>query len=78
VKLEDLLECSADRLEALNDQELEAILLPYFPKTRPEMVARSEPKRAEVKPLSAAEQEKLKRRQRAEQLVAQFGIKLVK
>ena len=77
MKLEELLECSADKLESLSDSELEAILLTYFPKTRPEMAPRVE-KKPIAKVLSPAEQEKARRRAKAEQLVASFGINLVK
>ena len=38
----ELLTYSADRLEALSDSELEAILKPYFPLTRPEEQKKSD------------------------------------
>jgi hypothetical protein len=76
MKLEELLECSADKIESLSDKDLEAILLPYFPKTRPEMVVREERKEAKPKVLSPEEVSKIAKRKRAEELVRRMGIKL--
>ena len=35
--IEQLLECSADKLEAMSDNELNSYLSPYFVVTRPEL-----------------------------------------
>jgi hypothetical protein len=73
--MEELLECPASKLEALSDKDLEALLLPYFPKTRPELVAREKPKAVE-KPKTQEELTKIAKRKRAEELMARMGIKL--
>ena len=79
MKLEELLECSADKLEALDDAQLEALLKPYFPLTRPELqVNRTERKPVQQKLMSPEEMAKAAKRKRAEALIAQFGIKLNK
>lgn len=42
MKLEDLADFTAAQLEALSDKQLEEILKPHFPNTRPEMVVKKE------------------------------------
>ena len=74
--LDDLVECPASKLEALSDKELEAILLPYFPKTRPDMVPRYTEAKKPARVLTLEEQTKLAKRKRTEQMLAQFNIKL--
>lgn len=41
--LEELADNTADKLEALSQEQLEAILKPYFPQTRPEIVQVNRP-----------------------------------
>ena len=40
MNLEELLDCSAEQLEALSDEELTRFFEPYFSITRPEQVSR--------------------------------------
>jgi len=40
--IEQLLECSAEKLEAMSDTELNSYLSPFFPITRPEMQSKTE------------------------------------
>lgn len=46
--IEDLAELTSDKLKALSNDELTAILSPYFTVTRPELVVRKTPERQQA------------------------------
>lgn len=56
--LEELLDCSADKLMAMTDKELEEFFMPWFHITRPEQAARKSSASAVV--VSPEQQLKLK------------------
>lgn len=64
--LEELLNCSAEKLQAMTDQQLEDYFRPYFAVTRPEQAARKNSAVARMI-LSPEQQGKLK-------LMEQMGI----
>lgn len=75
MRLEDLLECSAERLEKLSDAELIAILQPYFPITRPELAVKTEKPAAKVeKQKTFQDLEKEAKIKKAKELAKQMGI----
>lgn len=63
---EELADNTADKLAALTNEQLEEILKPYFPQTRPELVRLNKPsmvrlKNEPVKQLDAVKQAALKK-----------------
>ena len=74
----ELLTYSADRLEALSDSELEAILKPYFPLTRPEEQKKSDsPKQLSMaKVLTTMTPEAMIKRQKGLAIARALGIKI--
>lgn len=69
--IEQLLECSADQLEAMSDAELIQYLSPYFEVTRPQPTKQKQ----EGTPAKVTVEQKLKIRQ-AELIAKQFGLDL--
>lgn len=75
--LEQLLDCSADQLEALSDSELTQILAPKFPQTRPEFAGKVVPKSVKLqKSKSSEELEKDSKKREAMRLAKSMGIDL--
>ena len=73
----ELLTYSADRLEALSDSELEAILKPYFPLTRPEEQKKQETKQMSMaKVLTTMTPEAMIKRQKGLAIARALGIKI--
>jgi uncharacterized protein YunC (DUF1805 family) len=77
VKLEDLLTNNADYLENLTDEQLEAVLKPYLPVTRPELAKESAAIAIRVpKQKTFEEMEKEAKIKHAKEIAKKMGINI--
>jgi len=77
VTLEELLDCSADKLAAMSDAELEAHFAPMLNITRPELVAKEQANSGIMRPSrkqDISQTDEYKRK--AAMLAERFGVKL--
>ncbi|HEX9232675.1 MAG TPA: hypothetical protein VF849_01365 [Blattabacteriaceae bacterium] len=71
--IEQLLECSAEKLEAMSDSELNSYLSPYFNITRPELQVKTE---HTIKGSKQANMELNIKLNQARAIAKSFGIEL--
>jgi len=75
--LEALLDCSADKLQALTEEELTSYLSHYFIVTRPELAKESRQQNSKQNPLKMLENaEHQKKLQSAKELAKALGVDL--
>ncbi len=72
--LEDLLECSADKLEALSEKELDEYFSPYYTVTRPDLSKEYKP--TIVKSNKMEEMQLNMKLAKARAIAKSFGIEL--
>lgn len=73
--IENLLECSADKLIAMSTEELHKYLDPYLHVTRPELAEKPEKSiRNRTKEMFKQNEVKLSKKKQAEAILAQYGI----
>lgn len=85
MKIEELLNCSADELEKLSDSDLEAKLAPYLIVTRPELAHKESYENRVAKPSNGSYKSSAPRKQtvqssdaykKAQEIAKQFGLKI--
>ncbi len=75
--IEQLLNCSADKLEAMTDEDLTKHFLPFMTITRPELAAKEREKAGEAKPSTGPKRSSRlldDRQQKAIAIAKQMGL----